>query len=67
VVAGYTTVFAIDAVLFIVAAVLAARIGMTASAPAAAAREGAHRDTAGAGNGFKAGIDGGLAPGLNVR
>jgi uncharacterized membrane protein len=64
VVTGYTTVFAIEAVLFIVAAVLAARIGMTATA---AARQGAHCDTADAGNGFKAGLDGGFAPGLNGR
>lgn len=67
VVTGYTTVFAIEAVLFIVAAVLAARIGMTATAAAAAARQGVHCDTAGAGNGFKAGLDGGLAPELNGR
>ncbi len=66
VVTGYTTVFAIEAVLFIAAAVLAARIGMAASA-AAAAQDSDRRDNAAAGNGFESGLDGGLAPGLNGR
>jgi BCD family chlorophyll transporter-like MFS transporter len=63
VVTGYTTVFAIEAVLFIAAAVLAGRIGMAANAAAAATRDQTRRTGADAGSGFKAG----LAPGLNGR
>ena len=60
VVTGYTTVFAIEAVLFIVAAVLAARIGMTASAASTAV-------PAQQAQGFEGGLAHALKPGLNGR
>jgi BCD family chlorophyll transporter-like MFS transporter len=57
VVTGYTTVFAIEAVLFLVAAVLAARIGIAAAAAAATA----------APERFEGGLAHRLEPGLNGR
>jgi BCD family chlorophyll transporter-like MFS transporter len=60
VVTGYTTVFAIEAVLFIVAAVLAARIGMAANAASTAA-------PAQQAQAFEGGLAHGLKPGLNGR
>jgi BCD family chlorophyll transporter-like MFS transporter len=68
-VTGYTTVFAIEAVLFIVAAILAARIGMSGAAARAAAGSSASPATPGAEPAeadAKSGLRN-LEPGLNSR
>lgn len=72
VITGYTTVFAIEAVLFVVAAVLAARIGIVARSPAATGVPDAMEATGGAAcalpeRGFEGGLAHTLKPGLNGR
>jgi len=72
VISGYTTVFAIEAVLFVAAAVLAARIGIVARDPAAAMVRNAMETPGGAAcappqRGFEGGLAHALKPGLNGR